>query len=103
MNVKLEYLYRDAGNNKKWGDVIFKNLENINIKLLNTMIRNVIIQNEFFIANKSGLPIISFQDTDRELDHDWYEYSTVENTDEQENDIYSRDILEFIEMLKQAL
>ncbi len=100
MNAKFEYLYRDAGNYKKWGDVVFKNRDNVDIDLLESMLISVLIENEFFEADKSGLPKLSFQELDKDLDHDWYEYSSLKKTTEQENDIHNRDIIEFIKSLK---
>ncbi len=102
MNVKFEYLYRDAGNNKIWGEVVFSNSKNIDFKVLDTHIRKLLIDHEFFIAQKSNLPRLSFQISDQKLDHDWYEYSSIDGTTDHENDIYNRDIKEFIGSLKQA-
>ncbi len=99
MNTKFEYLYRDAGNNKKWGEVIFTNQDNIDLKQIELMLKMVLIQNEFLIARKSGLPDLSFQRPDKEIDHGWYEYSEINNTSEQDNDLYNRDITDFIKLL----
>jgi len=43
MNILFEYLYRDAGNNKKWGEVVFHNKENINLTVLNDKLRNEVV------------------------------------------------------------
>ncbi len=102
MNTKLEYLYRDAGNNKKWGEVVFTNHKSINLGQLKSMFKEVLIKKEFFIARQSGLPELSFQKPDKELDHGWYEYSEISSTIEQENDLCNRDITDFIELLKQT-
>ncbi len=50
MNAHFEYLYRDAGNNKKWGRVIFCNKENAKLGLLQEQIRKVLIDR----ANQSS-------------------------------------------------
>ena len=102
MNTKLEYLYRDAGNNKRWGDVIFTNNKAISLRRIELMLRDVLIDNEFFVAKQSGLPELSFQKLDQDLDHDWYEYSELNNTTEQDNDLYNRDITDFIRLLKKT-
>ena len=39
MNAHFEYLYRDAGNNKKWDQVMFSNQENADLGLLQEQIR----------------------------------------------------------------
>ena len=100
--MKFEYLYRDAGNNKIWGEIVFSNYDHIDPKVLDTHIRKLLIDHEFFIARKSNLPRLSFPIWDQKLDHDWYEYSSIDVTSDRENDIYNRDIKEFIGSLKQA-
>lgn len=102
MNTKFEYLYRDAGNNKKWGDIIFTNHKNINLHQISSMLKEVLIQEEFFVAKTSGLPELSFENIDNELDHDWYEFSEISNTVEHSNDLCKRDITDFIKVLKQT-
>ena len=61
MNAKFEHLYRDSGNNKKWGEVTFTNCENKNLRTLDSQIREILIDHEFFIAQKYILPELSFQ------------------------------------------
>lgn len=102
MNTKLKYLYRDAGNNKKWGEVVFTNNENINLPRIESMLRDVLIDNEFFMAKQSGLPELSFPQSDKKLDHDWYEYSELNNTTDPSNDMYNRDITDFIKLVEQT-
>lgn len=102
MNILFEYLYRDAGNNKKWGDVIFSNKKNINVDTLNRKIRDILIDGEFFIAKKSQLPVIKTHNRVNELDHDWYEFHLVKQTDEEPNEALGRDIVDFLSILKTA-
>ena len=97
MNAHFEYLYRDAGNNKKWGEVIFSNQENADLGLLQEKMKKILIDGEFFIAEKSELPKLFFPNRNSELDHDWYEFHSLTPTIEQENDI-----LEMFETIKQA-
>lgn len=103
MNARFEYLYRDAGNYKLWGEVIFTNQKNINIDSLESQIKEMLIDGEFFIAGKSGLPKLAFQKHDDELDHDWNEFCFLEETAEPANDVLNRDITEFFESFKQAV
>ena len=102
MNISLEYLYRDAGNNKIWGEVIFGNRNSIETSLLNNEIQNYLIDGEFFNADKISLPSLGFENFDRELDHGWHEYFTVNNSEGLPNDFHGRDISEFIHTLKIA-
>lgn len=102
MNVKYEYLYRDAGNNKRWGEVVFLNNQNTALDEIDKQIRKILIDGEFFIADRAGLPVLNFRDYDKELDHDWYEYSSLALTNEPENDDLCRSIEEFLVILKHA-
>ncbi len=101
MNILFEYLYRDAGNNKKWGEVVFSNDAQIDLAALNNKIKNALIDGEFFIADKSCLPKIGF-DKKNELDHEWYEFSKISLTRKISDDPLSRDISEFISALKES-
>jgi hypothetical protein len=96
MNIQFEYLYRDAGNNKKWGEVIFTNKKNVDKKSLVKQLENGLIDEEFFIGEKSRLPKLEFLKIDPELDHDWYEFHSLEETNSQQNDKENRDIEKFI-------
>lgn len=102
MNICFSYLYRDAGNYKNWGEVIFTNKTDIELKLLELQIRKVLIDGEFFIAEKSGLKKLKFPKYIEELDHDWHEFHSVENTKETPNDKNERDTVDFIEHIKRA-
>ena len=52
MNVILEYLYRYAGNNKIWVEALFSNKSNLSRHDLLKIIREKLIDGEFFIAEK---------------------------------------------------
>ncbi len=97
MNILFEYLYRDSGNNKKWGEVIFANAKGVGKISLERRIRKTIIDEEFFVSENSKLPKLKFSKFDQELDHDWYEFHSLEETIKPQNDEEKRDILDFIE------
>jgi hypothetical protein len=101
MNILFEYLYRDAGNNKKFGEVVFHNKGNIDLSVLNEKLRNALIDGEFFISNGSHLPKLEF-DIKNELDHDWYEFDKISSTSGTPDDPLSRDMLEFISTLEEG-
>jgi len=100
VNVCLEYLYRDAGNNKQWGAVVFKNTNDVDLCILENKIKSALIDGEFFLAEKVGLPPLKFHHHIEELDHGWHEYFVVRQTIETANDKYERDIGDFIEELR---
>ena len=72
MNVLFEYLYREAENYKNWGEVIFSNTDQVEIARLEGEIRDSIFDREYFEAEGLGIPILYFQNFDRDLDHGWH-------------------------------
>ncbi|MBB5022344.1 hypothetical protein [Desulfurispira natronophila] len=96
MNIWFEYLYRDAGNNKIWGEVVFCNTKTFSTEELETLIRSSLIDGEFFDPDGLGLPELQFDSWDSELDHGWYEYNCVATTDNAPTDEKGRDIGDFI-------
>lgn len=99
MNTLFEFLYRDAGNNKIWGEVVFANTKAFPTKELEELIRSSLIDGEFFDPDGLGLPELQFDSWDSELDHGWYEYSRVSATDSAPTDDSRRDIGDFISAL----
>lgn len=102
MNIRFEYLYRDAGNNKIYNNIVVTNKKGIETEVLKRRIRNVLISEEFFIAKKSNLPKLKFPEYDEDLDHGWYEFSALEDTDCANNDVFYLDIVELINDLEMA-
>ena len=80
-NIKFNYLYRDAGNYKQFGNIILSNPNNISIDLVTDIIRKNLIDGEFFEAGKWGVPSLFF-DTKNEDDHEWHEFENIEITQE---------------------
>jgi hypothetical protein len=99
MNVRFEYLYRDAANFKSWGEVVFTNLHNIDADLIAAMAANILIDHAFFVASKACVPDLHFAKHDEDLDHGWHEVHAFQLTDSEPNDPQGRDIEEFIESL----
>jgi len=99
MNVIFEYLYRDAGNFKNWGEVIFSNRNNLDVYYLEKDIRKSILDGEFFNASKVNLPNLRFQNYIDKLDLEWNEFYEISSSNEKPNDKYERDIREFVTAL----
>lgn len=102
MNIRFEYLYRDAGNFKNWGEVVFSNPRNINADLIASKAEKVLIDQAYFVARKASVPDLHFEDYNEELDHGWHEVYTFQSTDDAPNDPQERDIEGFIESLRSA-
>lgn len=100
-NIKFNYMYRDAGNFKVWGEVIFKNVAPVNIELLDTKLRQAFDDN-LFIANQINVPEL-FLELDGKLtsnDHCYHQYENVEHTLEFPTDVFDRSIYQFIEQVE---
>jgi len=102
MNVRFEYLYRDAGNFKNWGELVFSNPHNINVEMLKSIAANVLIDQAYFVANKADVPDLHFKEYNEQLDHGWHEVHSFVSTEEAPNDPCGRNIEEFIESLRHA-
>jgi hypothetical protein len=102
MNVRFEYLYRDAGNFKNWGEVVITNPRQISVELITAMAEKVLIDQAYFVASKANIPDLHFAERVEELDHDWHEVDAFQTTDEAPNDPQGRDVEGFIESLQCA-
>jgi len=99
MNIELEYLYRDAGNNKIWSSVVFGNSNKSDIAELERKIRATLIDGDWFVAEKLGVPPLKFKTSDESLDHGWHEFHQVSLTCKEVTDDSKRDIKDFIEAM----
>lgn len=102
MNIRFEYLYRDAGNFKNWGEVIFSNPSDLEAELILVMANKALIERAYFVANKVGVPDLYFPEHDDELDHGWHEAHSFQPTLKEPNDCQDRSIEEFLESLRFA-
>lgn len=94
MNIELEYLYRDCGNFKNFGKVVFANIRNFGAKEVHDKVLSLVVPEPFIKASELGLPNLYFQDFpyDPELDHELHEYYRVCETEKPTNDAANRDI-----------
>lgn len=81
-NIKFNYLYRDEGNYKVFGSVIFENPENNSLPEIESGINQSLIDGEFFDPVKWDVPALSFPQVNEEIDHKWNEFENVEFTSE---------------------
>ena len=66
MNTLIEYLYRDAGNNKVWNEVV---IAGEMTQEQCTTIERSLADGLYFVPELIGLPIKRFDSYDPELDH----------------------------------
>lgn len=72
-SIAIEYLYRDAGNNKIYEEAIIKNPNNLDLKAFEKWFKSQLIDNLWFNPLDYGLPNPKFSNYDPQLDHDWCE------------------------------
>jgi hypothetical protein len=102
MNIRFEYLYRDAGNFKNWGEVVFSNPRDLDAELIIALADRALIDRAYFVANKVGVPDLHFPEHHNELDHGWHEAHSFQPTLEAPNDREDRSIEEFLESMRSA-
>ena len=81
-NIKFNYLYRDSGNYKLFNSVIFTNPNKLDLKTIQGQITKSLIDGEFFCPREWNIPALEFDTPDEELDHNWHEFESVEQTSE---------------------
>lgn len=90
-NLKFEYLYRDGGNYKTWGEIIFENPSGLNTEEATEKVRKLLISSEFFNPKIAGIERFDSLIFDPELDHEWYEFDQVSETSEEVTSHFSFD------------
>ena len=81
-NLKFEYLYRDAGNYKQFGSMVFENPSGITAEEATELIRSKLIDGQYFESSKGDVPIIHVYAYHPDLDHGWYEFEQLSETAE---------------------
>lgn len=99
-NVKFEYLYRDAGNYKNWGEVVFYNKSCLSGESITQEITSRLIDKKFFVTSALKIKDLHFATTDADLDHEWHEFHNCSLTNEPVNDMEKRDISEILKILE---
>jgi hypothetical protein len=84
-NIKFNYLYRDAGNYKQFGFVIFSNPNSLPTESIELEIHSKLIDGEYFIASQLNIASLFFEGTN-DLDHIWHEFDSIEITSENSTD-----------------
>lgn len=84
-SIKFEYLYRDEGNYKEYGEVIFSNPNEIPQHVIQRIIEENLIEGSWFDPDEWGIPRFSYHEVSLYGINDflWYEFvevSTISNT-----------------------
>lgn len=88
-NIKFSYLYRDAGNYKIYGEVIFSNPECLSIEELQQLIISKLIDKQWFYAKDWNLPNLHFYKLDEDMDHGFHEFEGLSYTEQEFNASFS--------------
>jgi len=98
MNIEFEYRYRDWGNFKRYGAVVFQNHQSLTCEEVCQRARRALTDGQFFDASHLGIPELFFSDSpfDSDLDHGEHEFCSASETELQENDVPNRDIQDFL-------
>jgi hypothetical protein len=100
MNTRFEYLYRDAGNWKKWGSVVFVGAPSPE---LDDRFRRACHLRELFIADQIRVPELFFDEYPVNADdHCFHEFWSIAETSDDLSDEHRRTIDEFVREFEQA-
>lgn len=78
-SICFEYMYRDASNYKKGGEIIFSNPNNLSEKSIEERLSWAMEGGEYFIAGQVGIPEVFLYDgiSLDDDDHCWHEMCRV--------------------------
>ena len=82
MNIKFYYVYRDFSNYKKHNEIIFRNSANKPVDDIRDVIKQHLIDGEWFYSSEWKVPDLHFENWDSEDDHFLHEFGWVEETNE---------------------
>lgn len=87
INIKFNYEYRDAAGYRRTGHMVFINTSRIkDLESVESQLRQYLFDEEFFYPYKLTVPLIHFDNWNRELDHDWYRFDSLEFTEDKNTD-----------------
>jgi hypothetical protein len=98
-NVEFRYLYRDGGNYKKRGIVIFSNPEGLDIDLAAEGLRQAFLTDGLFIAKQVRVPEVFLYKRGKftDDDHCYHEFAELASTSKAANDKHVRSIQRFLD------
>jgi hypothetical protein len=102
MNIEFEYRYRDWGNFKKYGAIVFGNRNCLTADVVSQRVSLALADGQSFSATECGVPDLFFDDSpfDPDLDHGSHEFYGTSETESPINDAANRDILDLLAEMK---
>jgi hypothetical protein len=97
-NIKFNYLYRDGGNYKCWGEVVFPNPEQLTSSEIEARLISAFLPDKLFIANQVSIPekFLFLSGDFTVYDHCYHEFDCVEACDDSSTDSLERTIASFL-------
>ena len=102
-NIEFSYLYRDGGNYKKWGRVVFSNIDELNSESVERELRQAFLEDGLFIASQIRVPEVFLYSVGKfsSDDHCYHEFNCVRQTASRADDTHRRSIGEFLAEITQ--
>jgi len=103
-NIRFSYLYRDGGNFKSWGEVIFSNPEKLTANEVEAKLICAFLPDKQFIARQISIPekFLFANGQFTKYDHCFHEFDSVEICQENPADKSERSITEFLKEVELA-
>jgi hypothetical protein len=97
-SVRFNYLYRDGGNFKSWGYVIFAASKEIDLKDTENRLVQAFLSDGQFNAKQIGIPELFLFCSDKMTmyDHCFHEFFSLESCHDMPTDIFNRSIEKFL-------
>jgi hypothetical protein len=97
-NIKFIYLYRDGANFKNWGEIVFANPENFELKEITKKLTTSFLPDKLFIASQVSIPekFLFLNGKFTKSDHCYHEFDCVETCEEKSNDSLGRSISDLL-------
>jgi len=102
--IRFNYLYRDAGNYKAWGEIYFSNPDKLELKSIDKQLKRAFDQEVLFIAHQIGVPeVFLYKEGGLNTnDHCFHEYDCVELVENVDFSLDSRSVKQFIQVVEKA-
>jgi hypothetical protein len=97
-NVEFRYLYRDGGNYRRRGSVVFSNREGLDIDSAAEKLRQAFLPDGLFIARQVRVPEVFLYARGKFTgdDHCYHEFDELTSTNKAVNDQHVRSIQRFL-------
>lgn len=97
-NVEFSYLYRDGGNYKTFGKVVFTNPDQLDCDTIEKALIEAFLEDSLFIADQARVrDVFLFANGKLSFDdHCYHEFDTVRPTAENPTDEHMRSITDFV-------